>query len=700
MTSLPSHPKITAQHQQRRAIVYLRQSTERQLRQNKESQRLQYELADRARALGFRQVELIDTDLGRSAALGAAPREGFERLIASVAVGEVGIILSREISRLSRTDKDWCQLLELCQLFDTLIADADQVYDVRTMDDQLVLGIKGTMSVVELKVLNQRLQQGMESKARRGELARLLPPGYVRDTSSQIVKDPDQRVREAVESVFQIFRRTRGIRQTFLWFKDRGLELPVNKRRGEKMTLVWQVPTHAFINSILHNPCYAGAYVWGQRRTELVLIDGKLTKRTGKLRRPEDCRVFIPDHHDGYIDWQTYQDNLQIMRSNTTKTEPDEAIGAVRAGKGLLAGLLRCGRCGRKFHVRYWGKSGTSPRYGCRGAFADGGSYCLTFGGAGVDRRFVQELLTVLTPLGIEASLVAAERLGDQERTQRQALSNKHEQLAYEAQRAFEQFNEVDPRHRLVADELERRWNAKLEELEAVTAAIAALDQKTSSVSDIDHHALRRLSERFADVWDSPHCPVELRKTIIRTVVREVIVNTDGSGDRLQFVIHWKGGSHTSFDMPKPQWGVADKTAPEAIELIREMAVRYADAEIARVLNRQGCRTGKGNRWTKQRVAAARRKHMIAGHAHRLPDPEVLTLRQAARYCGVSPTAIKRLVESGLLKRDQIARWTPWEIQRADLDSAPIRHALAQLQATGKLALPGYGSCGQEDLFQ
>lgn len=699
MTSFPNHPKITAQHQQRRAIVYVRQSTERQLRQNKESQRLQYELADRARALGFQQVELIDTDLGRSAAIGAAPREGFERLIASVAIGEVGIIFSREASRLSRTDKDWCQLLELCQLFDTLIADADQVYDVRTMDDQLVLGIKGTMSVVELKVLNQRLQQGMESKARRGELVRLLPPGYVRDASGQIVKDPNQRIREAIDSVFRRFRRTRGIRQTFLWFKNRGLELPVNKRRGEKMMLVWQVPTHAFVNSILHNPCYAGAYVWGQRRTELALIDGKLTKRTGKLRRPEDCRVFIPEHHEGYIDWKTYQDNLHIMRSNTTKSEPDEAIGAVRAGKGLLGGLLRCGRCGRRLHVRYWGKSGTSPRYGCRGAFADGGSYCLTFGGAGVDRRFSQELLAVLTPLGIEASLMAAERLNEQEQTQRQALSNKREQLDYEAKRAFEQYNEVDPRHRLVADELERRWNAKLEEVETVTAALAALDQKTQTLTEIEHMALRRLGGQFADVWDSPHCPVKLRKTIIRTVVKEVIVNTDASGDRLQFVIHWHGGSHTHFDMPKPQWGISNKTAPEAIELIRDMAVRYSDAEIARVLNKHGCRTGKGNRWTKQRVAAARRKYAIAGHRHRQIDPEVLTLRQAARYCGVSPTAIKRLVESGLLKRDQVARWAPWEIQRADLDSAPICQALAQLQTTGKLALQGYVSCTQQNLF-
>jgi DNA invertase Pin-like site-specific DNA recombinase len=613
--ALHSHPKITAQHRQRKAIVYLRQSTERQVRHNTESQRLQYELADRARALGFQQVEIIDTDLGRS---GAVQREGFQCLIASVAIGEVGMVLSREVSRLSRTDKDWCQLLELCQLFDTLVADAEQVYDVSTMADQLVLGIKGTLSVVELKILRQRMQQGMEAKARRGELVRLLPPGYLRDASGDIVKDPDQRVQEAIARVFGIFR------QTFLWFKSRGLELPVNKRRDQKMTLVWQVPSQSFIRSILHNPCYAGAYVWGQRPTELVFIDGKLVKRTSKLQRPEDCRVFIPDHHERYIDWDTFQDNQRIMRSNANRTEPDEAVGAVRAGKGLLVGLLRCGRCGRKMHVRYWGKSGTSPRYGCAGEFADGGSYCLTFGGAGVDRRFTEELLRVLTPLGIQASLEAVERTGRQEQARRQALERQRQQFDYEVQRAFEQYNEVDPRHRLVAAELERRWNAKLEELEAVTTALAAVDHQTRVLSEAERAALLRLGERFAEVWDSPYCPVEPRKTIMRTVVKEVIVNVDAGGETLQFIIHWHGGSHTRFEMSKPQWGVADKTAPEAIELICEMAVRYSDEEIARVLNKHGRRTGKGNRWTKQRVAAARRKYVIDGHRRPQPDPELL----------------------------------------------------------------------------
>ena len=691
--------KITVQHLQRKAIVYLRQSSERQVVQNTESQRLQYKLKDHARELGFKQVEIIDTDLGSSAAIGAARREGFERLVAAVAIGEVGLILSREVSRLSRTDKDWCQLLEVCQLFGTLIGDAERVYDLNLMDDQLVLGIKGTLSVVELKVLNLRLQQGMEEKARRGELVRLLPPGYVRDGTGKVVKDPDRRVQEAIDLVFQIFRKTRSIRQTFVWFKTRQVELPVNKSQGEDIKLTWQVPSHAFVSSVLHNPFYAGAYVWGQRRTELVLVNGKLAKRTGKLQRPEHCRVFIPSHHEGYIDWETFQENLRIMHNNTTKVDSDEAVGAVRAGKGLLAGLLRCGRCGRKLYVRYWGKSGTSPRYGCKGDFDAGGKYCLTFGGAGVDRRFSQELLKVLSPLGMRASLEAIERLCSREQEQRQALQRQLDQLEYETRRAFEQYNEVDPRHRLVAAELEGRWNAKLEATERVKSAIAELDRQVRSLTDQEREAILTLGERFADTWESESCPVELRKTIIRTVVNEVIVNSDPTGEALRFIIHWKGGSHTQFEMAKPQWGMADKTSLEDIEVVRRMAVRYGDDEIARVLNKLGRRTGKGNRWNKQRVATVRRKYAIEGHRRRSPDTEILTLRQAATYCGVSPTTIKRLVASGLLESTQVVSWAPWEIKRSDLDSAPIREALAHLHETGKLPVSGDNSGFQQVLF-
>lgn len=443
--------KVTASHLARKAIVYLRQSSPKQVRENLESQRLQYALAERAGELGFDKVDIVDSDLGASASVGSAKREGFDRLVSSVALGEVGMILGREISRLVRTDKDFCHLLEVCQIFDTLIGDETQVYDLSSMDDVLVLGIKGTLSVVELKVLKSRLVEGQREKARRGELVRLLPPGYVLNASRKVVKDPDGRVREALDLVFRKFRELWSIRQTFKWFHDEQVELPVNKFLGGQRKLVWQLPTQSFVGNVLHNAFYAGAYVYGQRPIETVFVEGRLKKRQGRQRRAEECSVFLREHHEGYIDWGTYQENQRMIGRNSLHLEGDEGVRAVREGQGLLVGLLRCGHCGRRMHVRYWGRKGTHGRYACKGDYDTGGRYCNAFGGGLVDRRFSEQLLEVISPLGMEASLQAVERLESKDDERHQARLRKLEQLEYETQRAFEQYDEVDPRNRLVA---------------------------------------------------------------------------------------------------------------------------------------------------------------------------------------------------------------------------------------------------------
>src|SRR6202049_3664517 len=423
MTELLYSPKIKPEHLARRAIVYLRQSSEKQVRQNKESQHLQYEVAERMRALGWKQVEIINSDLGSSAGIAAARREGFERVLSSVALGEVGIVGSREVSRLSRTDKDWCRLLEVCQIFGTLIAGEQQVYDLNYLDDQLVLGIKGTLSVVELKVLRQRLQAGQESKARRGELFKRLPVGYARDGAGKIVFHPDRRVGEAIRLIFTKFRDVWSVRQTFQWFRDHDVELPANPIRGTR--LVWKIPSQSLVADILRNPFYAGAYVWGRRPMETLLVEGRLKKRQGANRRPEECRVFIAGHHVGYIDWATYEENQRMTRRNSVNWQADESMPAIRAGQGLLVGLLRCGHCGRKLHVRYWGGSGTHARYLCKGDYDDGGKYCIGFGGASVDRRFSDELLKVISRFGVEASLQALDEVSCGDGAQRTTLANK-----------------------------------------------------------------------------------------------------------------------------------------------------------------------------------------------------------------------------------------------------------------------------------
>ena len=691
--------KITPVHLERRAVVYLRQSSEGQVRNNLESQALQYALGERARSLGFREVEIIDSDLGSSAAVAAKRRDGFERLLGSVALGQVGLILSRELSRLLRTDKDFCQLIELCQAFGTLIGDDHTIYDVSRMDDQLVLGIKATMSVVELKVLRMRLSEGKENKAKRGEIYPRLPPGYVWDAARKAVKDPNLRVQDAMALVFSKFRETWSIRQTFKWFRDNEIALPVNRGRDGRLKVVFQPPRMTFVADVLHNPFYAGAYAWGRRRTTVVWRDGLLRKSQRTAVPPEQARVFLREHHEGYIDWPTFEENQRMIRRNDFRGESDETAGVARTGKGLLTGLLRCGRCGRKLYVRYWGKSGTSARYLCSGDYtAAGGHYCIGFGGSSVDRRFGEEIVRVVSPLGIQASLDALDELGSQQDEQRQALQRRLEQLEYDAARAFEQYNEVDARNRLVASELERRWNDKLRDLEGARASLAELDAERRNVSAEERNALSAFGARFADVWHHAACPIELKKQIVRSLVEEVLVDENPPG-RLSFIVHWKGGSHTAFEMAKANARTMSRTADEDLDVIRKMAPRYGDDVIAQVLNKLGRRTGKAKPWSQLAVKTARRNHAIQGRSGSVVDPDVLTQQGAARYTGTSDTTIKKLVDAGLLPMHQVVPFAPWEIRRADLDSERVRRIIEHLKHTGRVVL-GDTPETQHNLFQ
>jgi DNA invertase Pin-like site-specific DNA recombinase len=698
---MTKHPKITSVHLARKAIVYLRQSSLRQVHENLESQRLQYAMKERAIALGFQNIEIIDCDLGASASVGAKTREGFKQLLASVTLGEVGIVLSREASRLSRTDKDWCHLLELCQMFDTLIGDADQIYDLSTMDDQLVLGIKGTLSVVELKVLKSRLIHGQEEKARRGELHRVLAPGYVCDDDNKVFKDPNQRIQTAIALIFSKFRELWSARQTHKWFQDNDIQLPVNQKGGGKSAIVWQLPSHSFIRYVLHNPMYAGAYVYGRFHMKKIISGGQIIKRQDRTKKADEARVFIREHHEGYISWETFEENQKLLRSNATKFGSDESVSAVRKGHGLLAGLLRCGRCGRKFHVRYWGKSGTAARYLCGGDFQLGGQYCFGFGGATVDRRFSEILLEVISPLGIQASILATRAHDSQADGKHGALLKQVQQVEYEVSRAFEQYNATDPKNRLVAAELERRWNKKLEELDLVRKALYEVDSTKRTLTTQEEQQIILLGENFEHVWHSERCPIELKKKIARTLVEEVIVSLDESLQELRFVIHWKGGCHTDFKMIKPRSGAGRKTNLDDVELIKKMAGRYDDGEIARVLNKLKRKTGKGLSWNQTRVASVRKTHGFTDLNHcEKRGSDIFSLAQATTYCKVSDTAIRKLVVAGLLKMNQAAPWAPWEIQCADLDAEPVRSILDHLRKTGKLILKGTISENQQSLFQ
>jgi DNA invertase Pin-like site-specific DNA recombinase len=694
--NMPS--KIKADHLARKAIIYLRQSSMSQVKHNTESQRLQYALAERASRLGFKQVEIIDKDLGASASLGSRQRPGFQQLLTSVAVGDVGLILSRELSRHSRTDKDWCHLMEVCQLFDTLLGDDETVYDPNLFDDQLVLGIKGTISVAELSVLKMRLHQGKEAKAKRGELFTIVAPGYVREGNS-IVKDPNRRVQDAIMLVFKKFQELGSIRQTYIWFIEKNIELPTNRSLAGQFQLVWKLPAQTFIPSVLHHPIYAGAYVYGRRTVEKVFENGEIRKQQGPIRSPDQAKVFIQDHHEGYISWDRYLRHQRMIDHNGTNFQPDEAMLSAREGHGLLTSLLRCARCGHKLHVRYWGKQGTTPRYLCNGDYSSGGRYCIGFGGSTADQRIADEVLKILSPEAVAASVQAIEKHDDEHSDQQQVRARQLQQMEYEAQRAFLQYDQADPNNRLVVDTLEQRWNEKLEKVELLRSESFALQTVPRTLSEQDKRSILSLGHNFADTWNQASCPMVLKKKIIRCLIKEIIVDIDEEKEQLLFIIHWRGGSHSSLTIPRPlPASRSHKTAKDDVEIIEKMVVRYGDSVIAMVLSKLGRKTGKGNRWTKSSVALVRRKQGLKT-VNKRDNDGILNMVEAKRYCGVSDSTLMRLINDKILPAQQVVQFAPYEIKQTDLDAEPVSGIIKTLKLTGKLVLEGGTPENQTELF-
>ena len=395
--------------------------------------------------------------------------------------------------------------------------------------------------------------------------------------------------------------------------------------------------------------------------------------------------MLLKKHHDGYITWDKFEENTRLLKGNYLKNGIDESVTAVRSGQGVLVGLLRCGSCGRKLHVRYWGKSGTAARYLCNGDFNCGGKHCLAFGGATVDRRFNEEILRVVSPFGIQASLKAIDELTLRDEDKHLALERQLRQVEYEATRAFDQYNEADPRNRLVAAELERRWNLKLEEVEKLRMALAGKNENSNALTKTQCKEIIAMGTDFQEVWNSSECPVEMRKKIIRAIVEEVVVNLDEESQTLRFVIHWRGGCHTEFGMPKPVSGVGKSTSDEDLEIIRKMSVRYDDDQITRVLNKLGRCTATGKRWSRQIVKSTRSRYSITSPSENEVELEVLTLGQAAKSCEVSQTTIKKLVAKGILKKEQVVPWAPWEINSSDLKTEPVDGIIKHLKKTGKL---------------
>ena len=495
--------KIAADHLSRQAFVYVRQSTRDQLRHHHESRRRQYGLADRARRLGWTEPVVVDDDLGRSG--GGSARPGFERMLLAICEGRVGIVLAVEASRLARNGRDWHTLLEFCGLVSCLLGDEEAVYDPRLPDDRLLLGMKGTMSEMELSLLRQRSLEALRQKARRGELFLGVAGGYVKVRHDRIAKDPDRRVQEAIGLVFRKFAEFESIRQVHLWLRQEDVRLPAVEVDGDGRRVVWKLPVYSTVHRLLTNPIYGGAYAFGRTGSRVTVENGRKRVRRGLSREREQWDVLIVDHHEGYVSWAEYERNQRVIADNAARYGL-LTRGAVRRGEGLLAGLLRCGHCGRRLHVAYSGIKGKCVRYSCRGAHLNHGtSRCIAFGGMRVDAAVANEVLRLLRPLGIEAALQAI-AMRDQEHADRR----HHAELAltqarYEADLARRQYDAVDPANRLVGAELERRWNERLAEVQRQEERVASIaDARPEALSSAERDRLLALGADLETVWTHP----------------------------------------------------------------------------------------------------------------------------------------------------------------------------------------------------
>jgi DNA invertase Pin-like site-specific DNA recombinase len=604
--------KIESQHLQRRAYVYVRQSTMAQVERNVESRERQYELVDRAVALGWRapDVVVVDEDQGRSGK-STAGRDGFQGLVVDVGLGRVGIVLGIEVSRLARNNASWYQLLDLCALTDTLIADSDGIYHPGLHNDRLVLGLKGTMSEAELHVLKARLRGGSLHKAGKGELRLPLPAGLEYDETGPIRITADEAVADAIKTVFSYFDQLQSARQVMLRLQAQERKLP---RRGTSDRQVrWATASYKAIHDILTNPVFAGAYSYGRKQTKHRVSDGVVSEHQRRAPR-EEWHVCIPEHHPGYITFERYLANQERLRANW-RAPRGEGGGAAREGRALLQGLIRCGRCGRRMQVGYSGKT-LVPNYSCvRGNQLYGTKRCQSVGGRRIEQVVLASVFEALAPAGIEATLRALQHINDEHHARVRSAELELERAQIHAERARRQFDGCEPENRLVARTLEREWEQRLTDVRAAERTVAEVAAKRPDpLTDQEIAWCRRAGADLRKVFDAPTTTDRERKQLLRAILTDVVVTVDRESEQhtADLRVVWDGGQVTEHNVPLLRTGSHTRcTDQDTIALVRQLAERYPDKQIAAILSRQGRRTGAGNQFTAHNVHGLRSYHKI-----------------------------------------------------------------------------------------
>ncbi len=572
-------------------------------------------------------------------------------------------------------------MVDLCALTETLLIDSDGIYDPRQLNDRLVLGLKGTLSEFELGLLRQRAREAFAQKVRRGFALWEVPVGFIRTEEGLIEKTPDRQVQQAISAVFQKFQQLGSARQATIWFREERIPVPQAKPGTAGQAVIWKLPSSGRVRQMLKNPCYAGAFAYGKTAVRTRIEEGR-ARQSSRYRKPQnEWKVLLIGHHPGYISWEEYLENQQRLEANVAVYE-SEGSGAAKLGAALLSGLLRCGRCGRKLQVVYSGTSGRVPRYVCQGDRGDReSSRCLTVGSLRLDRAVVQSVLTAIQPAGIEAAVKLTECAQVEDNEKRKALELALERARYEEKRARRQFDAVEPENRLVASELESRWNGALAQVAEAEAGLAAAGKASEPLSERQLQQLTALSEDLVALWNHPEAPIQLKKRILRTVLTEIIIDHKADSTTHHLRLHWAGGVHTELRVERNKTGQHRHSADRSVI---DLAKICQDKTIAAILNRLGYKTGQEKTWNASRVAGLRGYHKIAPFQK---QDGWVTQEEAARELQVSNTVVKRLIRERILPAKQVVKCAPWIIEKKDL-FLPVVQAQVRAVRRGGHRLP------------
>jgi len=658
---------IAGHHRSRLALIYVRQSSPHQVLHHRESQHRQRSFQQRAADLGWpaERISVIDEDLGQSATKRYQDRTGFQNMVAEAALGHLGIILSLELSRLSRSNQDWYHLLDICAVTRTLLADEEGLYDPRAYNDRLLLGLKGTMSEAEIHIMKQRLVEAMHSKAKRGEFCFRLPPGYEWDEAGRMVKTPDEQVRSAIELMFARFEQWGTIHRVQSAMSEDGLQVPIVS--GPRQRLRWGRPDYAHLRRILTHPIYAGAYCYGRRQVEQFLDADQRPAKKMRDQPRQQWHVLIRDHHEAYVSWERFE---RIQRQIQSNRKSPSGPGAPREGCALLQGLILCGQCGRRMKVLYNNRS-AHIRYCCVRP-QSGLPLCQDFGGRLLERGVEAQVLEALQPVGMEAMMEAAADHARACEAERAHWQQRVERARYEVDLARRQYEAVDPANRLVGRELERRFENALQGLEEIESRTKAqIETMDRPLTEEEQQTLKSYAEQLPRLWHAPTTPAQERKRIVRCLIETVVVNAPKDAAKIQAEVHWIGGQATTIEVQRGRKGVNRYVAdPELVELIRQMAAEFSDAQMARILNRKGLRTAKGLVFTAYRVSNLRHSYGIesgtAGQKQQSKD--IHTADEAARLLGIHRSTVTRWVEVGLLRGSQMTPGAPWRVRVTEED--------------------------------